>query len=89
MRSLSNRHIYLKLGVCVHYPKGNPYYQGRQLKKNFFFNSELCPVFDLRLFILYQTPHSRALAPACGALVITLSFTSLFNNRLVVTYEYK
>ena len=29
--------IYLKLGICVQYPKSNPYYQGRQFKMQFFF----------------------------------------------------
>ena len=28
--------IYLKLGACVHYPKSNRYYQGRQSKMIFF-----------------------------------------------------
>ena len=27
------------------------------------------PLFRLRLFIIYQAPHSKALVPACGALV--------------------
>ena len=27
------------------------------------------PLFQLEFFILYQAPHSRALAPTCGALV--------------------
>ena len=27
--------IYLKLGVCVHYPKRNSYYQGRQFNMHF------------------------------------------------------
>ena len=30
--------MYLNLGICVHYPKSNPYYQGRQFKKHFFQN---------------------------------------------------
>ena len=30
--------IYLKLEVCVHYAKSNPYYQGRQFKMHFFFS---------------------------------------------------
>ena len=38
--------IYLKLGVCVHYPKSNPYYQERQFKMLFFFFSLLCPFFN-------------------------------------------
>ena len=43
--SLITEDIYLKLGVCVHYPKSNPYYQGRQFKRLFF--SEICPFLDL------------------------------------------
>ena len=38
-----SKDIYLKLGVCVHYPKSNLYYQGRLIKMIFF--SELCPFF--------------------------------------------
>ena len=38
------------------------------------FFSELCPFFRLRLFVLYQVPNSRALAPECDALV--------YNNQL-------
>ena len=30
-------YIYLQLGVCVHFSKSNPYYQGRQFKMHFFF----------------------------------------------------
>ena len=43
------------------------------------FLSELCPFFRLGTFILYQAGNSRALAPACGALVINskLSANSL------------
>ena len=61
--------IYLKLGVhvCVRYPRNNPHYQGGQFKMHFFLR--IVPLFRLRLFIFYQAPHSRALAPACGALV--------------------
>ena len=32
--SVFSEDIYLKLRICVHYPKSNPYYQGRQF--NFF-----------------------------------------------------
>ena len=46
----------------------------------FFCFSELFPPFQLRLFILYQVPHSRALAPAWSALV------SFFHN---VFYSFK
>ena len=36
----------------------------------FFFFFRIMPHFRLGLFILYQAPHSLALAPACGALVL-------------------
>ena len=52
--------IYLKLGVCVHNPTSNTYCQGRLFKM---------PLFQPRLFILYQAPDSGALASECGALV--------------------
>ena len=39
--------IYLKLGVCVHYPKSNSYYQGRQFKMLFF--PRIMPLFNLDL----------------------------------------
>ena len=64
--SVITEDIYLILGVCVHCPKSNPYYQGRQFKMHFF--QDYAP-FQLRLFILYQAPHSYAMAPTCGALV--------------------
>ena len=34
--SVITEDIFLKLGVCVHYPKSNPCYQGRQFKMHFF-----------------------------------------------------
>ena len=40
-----------KSGVCVHSPKSNPYYQGRQ---SALFFSELCPLLRLRFFILFH-----------------------------------
>ena len=58
--SVFTEDIYLKLGVCVHYPKSNPYYQGRKQFKMHFFRT--MSLFRLTLFILYQ-------APTCGALV--------------------
>ena len=41
-------------------------------KSKCFFFLELCPFFDWGLFILYQAPHSRALAPACDVLVLKI-----------------
>ena len=34
------------------------------------FFSELCPFLDLDFFIVNQAPHSRVLAPVCGAFVL-------------------
>ena len=64
--SVSTKDIYL-LRVCVPYPKSNPCYRGRQFKMLFFFR--IMPLFQLRLCILFQTPHSHVFAPVCGALV--------------------
>ena len=50
--SVITEDIDLKLGVYVHCQKSNPYYQGRQFR----FLSELCPLFSLRIFILYRHP---------------------------------
>ena len=36
--SVITEDIYLKHGICVHYPKSNTYYQGRQFKIHFFKN---------------------------------------------------
>ena len=55
------------LGVCVHYLKSNPYYQGRQFKMHFSFR--IMFLFRVRLFIFYQAPHSQKLSPPSGALV--------------------
>ena len=65
--SVITEDIYLKLGVCVHYPESNPYYQGRSFKMYFF---RIMPLFCIRIFIHYQAPHSRALASACSALLM-------------------
>ena len=65
--SVITEDIYLKLGVCVHHPKSNPCYQGTQFNLHFL---RIMPLFRLRLIILYQAPHSRALAPAISALVV-------------------
>ena len=66
--SLTMKDIYLKLIVCVRYPKSNPYHPGRQFKMLFSRFMSLF-FFYLDLFILYQAHHSRAFAPACHALV--------------------
>ena len=41
---------YLKLGKCVHYPKSNPYYQGRQFKIFLFFFSQNHALFFISDF---------------------------------------
>ena len=50
--------IYLKLGVCVHYPESNPYYQGRQFKMHFFFLQNNSPFFSLDF--LFSIKHPTA-----------------------------
>ena len=49
------------------------------------FLSELFPFFDCRLFILYQTPHSQAMAPACGALVTFPSILQGISGKILLT----
>ena len=67
--SVFTEDIYLKLRVCVHFPKSNPYYQGRQFKMLFFYFLELYPFINLK--ISSSMKHSsQALLPACGALVL-------------------
>ena len=41
----------------------------RETIQNTFFHVRIMPIFRLRLCFPYQAPHSRALAPACCALV--------------------
>ena len=75
--------IDLKLPVCVHYPMSNPYYQWRQFKMHFSFR--IMSLFRLRLFILYQAPQSRALAPACGALVVSsIGRAKLYHSTFIL-----
>ena len=69
--STITEYISLKIGVCVYSLKSNPYYQGRQIKKKFFF-FRIMSLFRLGLFILHQAPHSRMLAHTCGAPVFTV-----------------
>ena len=66
--SVITEDIDLKQIGYVHYLKSNSYYLGREFKMQFFFR--IMPLFRLRHFILYQAPHSQALAPACGSLVL-------------------
>ena len=73
--------IYLKRGLYVHYPKSNPYYQGRQFKMLFFFR--IMPPLDFDFLSLIKHSHSPGLAPACDALVAFSHnfFKSLFQGR--------
>ena len=62
----------------------------RETTKNGFL--ELSPFFDLDFCILYQAPHSRALASECGALVnisllTCLSASILKGNLLKMEYH--
>ena len=55
--SVITEDIYLKLGLCVHYQRSNPYYQGRQFKMHFFF-SQIYALFQLKTFNpLSSTPQ--------------------------------
>ena len=66
--------IYLKLRVVVHYQKGNqPIPVGEVILQ--FFLTKLCSFFDLEFF---KCSYSRALAPACSALVAL--FNSIFRS---------
>ena len=57
--SVITEDIYLKLRVVVHCQKGN----------SPFFLTKLCPFFYVEFS---ECSYSRALAPACGALVIKM-----------------
>ena len=46
------------------------------------------PLFRLRPSFLCQAPHSRAFAPACGALVFFVSVKK-FNNKICIYIIYK
>ena len=61
MTFVSTKAIYLNLGVFVHYPKSNPYYQGRQFRMIFF--SELCPLFDLDILSSIKHPTAERWHP--------------------------
>ena len=58
--------IYLKLGMCVHYSKSNPYYQRRQYKMLFFFFSELCPFSNKTFSFFIKHPTAERLHPYAG-----------------------
>ena len=75
-------YIYLKLRLCVQYPKSNPCYQGRQF--NFFQN--YAP-FSTKAYILYQAPHSRVLALTCIALFLSSRSCSRQEKQLVWCYK--
>ena len=57
--SVITEDIYLKLGVCVHCPKSNPYYQGRQFKMDFFFFFRIMPLFHLGLLSSINHPTAK------------------------------
>ena len=54
--SLTTEDIYLKLRVCLHYPKRNPYYQGRQFKMHFFLHN-YAPFSTKTFYLLSSTPQ--------------------------------
>ena len=82
--SVITEDISFKRGLCVHYPKSNPSYQGK-CKKAFFF-SELCPFFRLRHFILNQAPDSQAWAPHAVLLLyifVDVKVSAIFQNTFL------
>ena len=64
--SVITEDIYLKLEVCVHFPKSNSYYQGRQFKIHF---SELCPFFSLNILSSIKHPTGERWHPHVVLLV--------------------
>ena len=59
--SVITEDIYFKLRTCVHYPKSNPYYQGRQFRINFFFKNYAH--FRIELFISNKHPKAERWHP--------------------------
>ena len=72
--SVITEDIYLKLRVGVHYQKGT-----HTSIFFHFFLTKLCPFFDLEFS---KCSYSRALAPACGALVCSFSLRLACSKHL-------
>ena len=66
--SVITEYIYLKLRVCVHYPKSNPYYQERQSKMHFLQN--YAPSSTWIFFILLASTPQLSIVPPCNTLVL-------------------
>ena len=58
--SVITEDIFLKLRICLHYPKSNSNYQGRQFKIHFFFFFFFFFAFFFFFFFLNYAPFSRA-----------------------------
>ena len=77
--------IYFKLYVCVHYPKGNPCYEGGQFKMQFF--SELCPFFDLDFLSSIKHPTAERWRPH-AVLLFFLQVSGWCRSHIVGFWGY-
>ena len=78
--SVITEDIYLILGVCVHCPKSNPYYQGRQFKMHFF--QDYAP-FQLRLLSSIKHPTAMRWHPHVVLLSVSRTSYSAFPTMLL------
>ena len=60
----------------------------REKTQSVFF-LRVMPLFRLRLFILYQALHSRALAPAFGSLVYSAANSGRYRNTSPKSQQLK
>ena len=78
--SVITEDIYLELGVCVHHPKSNPCYKGRQFQMHF---SELCPLFDLDILASIKHPTAERWHP-----YVVLMFSLLSANVYLMNTKF-
>ena len=57
--SVITEDIYLKVGVCLPYPKSNPLYQWKQFKMHFLFNFRIMPPFYLNFLFSISHPTAK------------------------------
>ena len=74
--------FYLGLGVCVHYPKSDPSYQGRQFKIHYIFR--IMSLFRPTTFNALSSTPQRALAPFCSVIVFLLK--SILKLQYLILY---
>ena len=84
--SVITEDIYLKLGLCVHYPKSNLFFQTRQFKTLFFFFfffSELCPFFYLDFFLSF-IKHPTAYRWHLHVVLLSNNVFSLLSGNFII-----